>query len=175
VTADLRLAGELHDLGKLDPRFQVWLHGDEIAAAMAEEPLAKGVVRPRRGWTGGYPRGARHEYLSAELAASSTALLQQAHDPDLVLHLVTSHHGYGRPLPTPVPDPAPTTVVASARGQQLEASTELPSASLGADALRRFAAVTRRYGCHGVAWLEAIFRLADHRRSEEEVQRWPST
>ena len=47
---DLELAGFFHDLGKVDPRFQSWLvGGDEVAAEIASEPLAKsqGVSQDR--------------------------------------------------------------------------------------------------------------------------------
>ena len=42
------LAGWLHDVGKADSRFQVWLHGgDEVAAAAAPSLLAKSDTNPR--------------------------------------------------------------------------------------------------------------------------------
>ena len=51
VAGDLALSAWLHDIGKADPRFQIMLHGgDEVAAACAEEPLAKsGMSSTNRG------------------------------------------------------------------------------------------------------------------------------
>ncbi|MCB0984214.1 MAG: type I-U CRISPR-associated helicase/endonuclease Cas3 [Ilumatobacter sp.] len=166
---DLRLAGELHDLGKVDPRFQTWLHGSEIKAAMADEPLAKGIAAMRPGWRGGYPEGARHEFLSVHLACSATELLERANDPDLVLHLVSSHHGHARALPVVADDPQNLTVHYMAHGCELFADTSIGGDALGAEALRRFTTLQARYGCHGLTWLESILRLADHRRSELEA------
>lgn len=169
VVDDLRLAGELHDMGKVDPRFQIWLHGSEVRAAMADALLAKGVAAMRPGWRGGYPEGARHEFLSAELAASADELLVLANDPDLVLHLVATHHGHGRALPVVADDPENLHVAINARGRELVADTSLRGGAVGVESLRRFTALTSRYGCHGLAWLETILRLADHRRSEMEA------
>ena len=42
-----------------------------------------------------YPSGARHELLSAALVATKT-------DDDLLLHLIATHHGSGRPFADPV-------------------------------------------------------------------------
>src|SRR5262249_39728834 len=69
IAADLGLAAAIHDLGKVDPRFQVMLHGgDAIAAVSAEEPLAKSGMDPRNRVAlrlarerSGYPTGYRHE------------------------------------------------------------------------------------------------------------------
>lgn len=163
---DLRLAGELHDLGKLDDRFQEELHGDRLAAAAAPEPLAKSAGPMRSHWV--YPSGMRHEFLSAEMAATHQLLLQQAHDSDLVLHLITTHHGRARPLPLVVDDPSARQVRGMIGGTRITAGTDLPHRTVGAASVERFVALTRRYGWYGVAWLEAILRLADHRRSEAE-------
>lgn len=171
ICDDFALAGRLHDLGKADERFQLSLVGDEIMLAMQHQLLAKSGLSGKHRRTGDpsldYPTGTRHEFLSVALALSNEAVLAPAHDPDLVLHLVATHHGHARPWPVVVPDPAPREVIAPYDGVELAAHSELP-ASFGADHCERFYRLVERYGAHGLAWLETIFRLADHRRSERE-------
>ena len=176
LVADLTLAGTLHDQGKRDRRFQLLLHGGDrlAAAASAATPLAKSTGRqpsPARRQQirrqSGYPKGARHELTS--LALLTPADLDGAHDPDLVTHLVASHHGWCRPFAPPLIDATPVpidrngTAVMSDHGlQQIDG----PSPA-------RFWRVTERYGWYHLAWLEAVLRLADHRRSEIETDGSP--
>ena len=168
IVEDMGLAARLHDIGKVDPRFQAQLvGGDPVDLAMLDEPLAKslpGVPRVRL-----YPQGMRHELASAALAGSDPGVLARAHDPDLVLHLIATHHGWARPLPPVVEDPDPQVLSYSFDGRSLRADSELSRGSMALDLAERFWRLVDHYGYYGLAWLEAILRLADHRESAEEV------
>ena len=125
IVEDLRLAGRLHDLGKVDSRFQFQLvGGDPFELAMRHgEPLAKSLPRARR--VAGYPEGMRHEIASVAMIESNADVLGLANDADLVLHLVGTHHGWGRPLPPIVEDPAPEALSCAWDGHFLTASSDL--------------------------------------------------
>ncbi len=169
LQSDLRLAGRLHDLGKVDTRFQAQLvGGDPVKLAMQEEPLAKSAPGTRRVHL--YPRGMRHEIASTALVESDRATLAEAHDPDLVLHLIITHHGHGRPLPPILPDGNPQTLRYRFDGHDLDANSHLVDTDIALEGADRFWRLVERYGHHGLAWLETILRLADHRQSEEERQ-----
>lgn len=173
---DLALAGYIHDLGKADPRFQLLLHGgDPVKEAAAPELLAKSAVaatdqatRERARERSGYPKGMRHEILSVALAENSVSLRNQAHDWDLVLHLVASHHGWCRPFAPPVLDPEPQKVSIKFEGETLTSSSAHGLERFDSSLAERFWLLTQKYGPFGLAWLEAILRLADHRESEKE-------
>lgn len=179
LSGDLKRAGKWHDLGKGDPRFQTWLHGDEVSALTSDELLAKSTgdrhdARARRlaRRRAGYPSQARHELLSVALLQSAPELLADATDPDLVLHLIASHHGFCRVFPPAQPDPAPREVtVMTAGGHTLRASTAHGLDTLGSGIVERHDRLVRRYGIHGLAWMEALLRLADHRQSAAEEAR----
>lgn len=176
LAADLALAGYIHDLGKADRRFQLLLHGgDPVKEAAATELLAKSAVaatdqaaRDRARERSGYPKGMRHELLSVALAQDSPTLRNQAHDWDLVLHLVASHHGWCRPFAPPVLDSEPQTVSIEFDGATLTSSSAHGLERFDSSLTERFWLLTRKYGHYGLAWLEAILRLADHRESEKE-------
>ncbi len=175
---DLAVAARLHDAGKADPRFQAMLLGGHPWAARVGGPLlAKSDSMPTSGTElrrarrqSGYPRGGRHELLSVRLIESAACLLDSASDRDLVLHLVASHHGYCRPFAPVVMDPDPVAVEASILGLPMSASSSTGLERLDSGVPERFWRLVRRYGWWGLAWLEALLRLADHRSSEAEQQ-----
>jgi CRISPR-associated endonuclease/helicase Cas3 len=180
LIADLELAGRLHDLGKADRRFQIWLHrGDEIAEAMAPEPLAKSgmqsndrvAMRAARERSG-YPTGARHELLSIALVQNNAVIRASAHDWKLVLHLVGTHHGRARPFLPVVCDPHPIEVGVEAEGQTLTGSSMHGLEHLESGWVEQFWELVRCYGAWGLAYLEALLRLADYARSAEEQTRY---
>ena len=170
IQSDLRLAGRLHDLGKVDSRFQRGLvGGDEVDLAVRDEPLAKSL--PGRSGRRFYPKGMRHEIASVSMALSNPDILGQAHDRDLVLHLIGTHHGHSRPLPPIIEDPDPHTLRFKHDGIPMESTSDLVESTIALDMAERFWSLIERYGFHGLAWLETVLRLADHRQSAEERRR----
>ena len=175
---DLVLAARFHDLGKADHRMQAMFHGGSPwAAAAADTLLAKSAHWPsgrgeaqRARRASGFPTGARHELVSLRLMESAAGLLDIAHDPDLVLHLVASHHGRCRPFAPAVDDPDPVSVELSIFGYPMSANSCTELQRLDGGVPERFWKLVRRYGWWGMAWLEALVRVADHRCSEQEEQ-----
>ena len=173
---DLELAAKLHDYGKEDPRFQQMLHqGSEYRALTAPEPLAKSAIaaRDRRSREQArerarYPAGTRHELLSLALLEQSEKYRHRAHDWDLVLHLVASHHGHCRPFAPVEPTSHSMDVHTTLGDERLSAPTAHGLARIDSGVSDRYFDLVDRYGCHGLAWLESILRLADHRQSELE-------
>ena len=145
---------------------------DESGFLGLEEPVQRKHRRqlskswlPRRYWNrsmrmAGVPSGWRHEAASADrLEEQLEEGEQTAHDPDLVMHLVLSHHGRFRgPGPVCLPEHGPAP-----RHQD-------PCGSSWAEAMNRFHRLNDRYGPYTLALVEAILRLADWDVSQELEQ-----
>jgi CRISPR-associated endonuclease/helicase Cas3 len=170
----LCLAAFWHDAGKLDPRFQLMLRqGDDVAAAAAEVPIAKSATVPaspaRRQAireASGLPENFRHEMLSMQLAHRFAELPQDEGLADLALHLIASHHGHGRPFAPVCLDRSPPDVHGVLGGTELvlhstDRSASPPPHRLDSGIVERFWRLNRRYGWWGLAYLEALLRLAD--------------
>ncbi len=161
-------AAGYHDFGKADLRFQAWLrNGDTLAARFAPKPLAKSARSTLRTQAScGLPENFRHELVSLLFAAKDDSL-----DPgtrDLVLHLIACHHGRCRPFAPVVIDEAVGCVdfggARLCRDDQLGA----PAHALDSGVPERFWLLTRQFGWWGLAYLEAMLRMADWRASGEK-------
>lgn len=173
--ADLRLAAFLHDAGKADPRFQTMLCGGDKWNRPHTDPLAKSghAWSPASRQHAGLPRGWRHEALSVRMAMEHPRF-EEAQDPGLVLWLIGTHHGLGRPFfgfADPDAD-QPLPLCLDADAWNLPAESPGPQSLAfdwnGMDWPSLFACLRSRYGIWHLAHLEAILRLADHRASEQE-------
>ena len=170
LASDIHLAARLHDWGKCDERFQIWLTGKRFVGgeymAKSEGNRSKADDAKLRK-AAGYPPEARHEAASV-MAACASGLLSEARDRDLVLHLIGTHHGCGRPF-IPVWKDAPGfTVLVEAEGKSFETSSGSELARIDSGWVDRFALLNRRYGYWGLAYPEAILRRADCMQSQKE-------
>lgn len=163
VASVLGRAADLHDVGKADARFQRWLRdGDPSTPALAKSRLSRSRWAEARA-AAGWPRGGRHEELSARLVQNWLQCQEPARDEqldDLLIHLVVSHHGRGRPFVMPVSDGTSSPVRCEISGVTVTACADLSVADW--EQPERFARLNRRYGPWGLALLEAIVRQADH-------------
>lgn len=200
VADPITRAAELHDHGKLDPRFQAVLFGVGPRGLNGRPPLAKSGRSPTAGQARAdacraeLPAGYRHEMLSLQIAENARStdgkpLLDGLPDVlrELVLHLIASHHGHARPFAPVVINEKPPKLpafewnskrLASGENLVLPAIDERrraeweqrPAHRLDSGVCDRFWTLTRRYGWWGLAYLEAILRLADRAVSRKEQE-----
>jgi CRISPR-associated endonuclease/helicase Cas3 len=150
-------AGLYHDLGKADPRFQKMLYYPEEPDP--QKLLAKSTHPTKKVWMSDFeaPRGWRHELQSVEMLKEE--------NNRLIIHLVGSHHGWFR------------------NSFHLDHDRSFQPFSYGkyhaekpyVDYLGEnynlclFRELNRMYGFWGLAFLEAIIRLADGNASKDGV------
>jgi CRISPR-associated endonuclease/helicase Cas3 len=180
IAADVTLAAYLHDAGKADPRFQVYLAGGNAWEWDSARVLAKSgrQLLPRDARERSeLPDNWRHEALSVRLALGQPEFVN-AHDPSLVLWLAGVHHGFGRPL-FPHQDPLdrearlfPDLPGLTRRLEPGFGPQSLAFDFNGRDWPQIFEDLKHRYGIWGLARLEAFVRLADHRASESAARRY---
>ena len=182
------LAARLHDLGKADPRFQADLRSASALAAISPELaallapknmlLAKSsrVSDGRRGRSRSLkaaPDNFRHEALSVALASKHPEVVALSEkERDLVLWLIGTHHGYGKPFFLPSDDPA-SEIMAEVEVDKNALSAAAREAPLRMDQgwFELVERLRRRYGPWELARLESILRLADHGASAEEQEK----
>ncbi len=169
-----RQAALHHDIGKADPRFQAWLRGGDRVKALSEPLLAKGIDQASRRQRDAarelarYPKNCRHEFMSlALLQANCPGWLD-----DLAMHLVAAHHGHARPLAPIWEETFPADVTYQGSDWHSVCGSDHHLSRLDSGVARRFWRLTRNHGWWGLAYLEALLNLADHRQSEaEQMQR----
>ena len=178
VARDLELAALLHDAGKADARFQDLLSGGDAWNRADGPAMAKsGQQSPKGAWErAGLPTGWRHEALSVRMARSHPRFAE-ANDPALVLWLIGTHHGLGRPFfsfADSYQGGAGHNGVYACLGVEYWRLVGGPGPQSmafdldGADWGAMYEELKQRYGIWGLAHLEAVLRLADHRASELE-------
>jgi CRISPR-associated endonuclease/helicase Cas3 len=156
-------AGWRHDLGKADIPFQIMLGNGTIA----ETPLAKGrrgrIAPERRLST--VARNFRHEAVSVTMLDD----LGMFADPALTRHLVGTHHGFGRPwFPATKDDSRDVSV--QLEGVMFSGTSVADLGRIESGWVEQFVDLSERYTAWGLAYVEGLLRLADHRCSEDEEQ-----
>lgn len=142
ISGALERAARLHDTGK---EAQIWQRYANNTNACVPLAKSKKYGNPRS--LGGY----RHEFGSLV-----RAIIDEGVDNELALHLIATHHGWGRPY-----------FRENAYDRERSRSE---SWKIEADARRRFGQLQRRYGRWTLAWLESVLRCADALASMKETK-----
>lgn len=172
-------AARWHDVGKalqreLDGRVVYPFQNMLLKAGVPDngDPRA-GVLYAKSNRRGGPPSGFRHE------VASTLAYLAQPGVDDLAAYLILAHHGKVRLLPSPWDDEDPQDANGVRPGDSVPRSV-LPNGGKGPIPLDpalflssparpswqgRVASLIKRLGPCGLAYLEALIRVADWRAS----------
>ena len=167
----VEVAGRYHDIGKADIRFQRWLQPDfepdfEHAVLKAKSDTSRQHLWEKTRKESGWPRGGRHEVLSARLVQGSLAQCDPPlgqNERDLIIHLIASHHKKARPFTIPIRDGTPLQVSARVGGVRVTVPANLAQADW--EQPTRFYLLNEWLGPWGLSLMEAIVTLADHQVS----------
>ena len=161
-------SGLFHDLGKADRRFQRLLDPEGewgMLLAKSGMPRSEWYAAPSKS---DWPRGGRHEVLSARLARAWLEQNPKWKDQiqrDLFVHLVMDHHSKSRPFTVPVADKTLETVSVIVNGECLSVPAKLSIVDWHQPS--RFRKLNKYFGPWNLALLETILIRADHRVSAE--------
>ncbi len=133
-----------HDIGKLDERFQIMLGAVDLKKKLAKSVTKTREVAPQARRLSGLAKGWRHEIASAAKLGGQV--------DDLIRYLVAAHHGRGRCWLPALPDPVAWQDAGGENWPEF------------------YANLNGRFGLWGLAYLEAVVRMADWARSREEAE-----
>jgi CRISPR-associated endonuclease/helicase Cas3 len=174
LARSLEASARWHDTGKADPRFQAFLCAvgrlDEKGGPYAKSGRAMSPAESAKArWDARLPARWRHEVQSVRHAAAMLRTNQMPNvDPDLVLWLIGTHHGQGRPFFAHDDDwDAHDDWLLGVALPAAPGPDKLDFDWQGRDWAGLMAELQARYGVWGLAFLEAVLRLADHRASAE--------
>ena len=158
IRMDLSTAGLHHDDGKADPRFQRFRLGNTTDQVLAKslDPSAQSISRRR--WSGGLPRGWRHELRSVAIAWPTISWEQ---DAELIARLIGTSHGHGRVLPQA------NAHLLCDEGDSVELRRRAEELFLEGEWCEIMTRTSWCYGSWACAYLEAVLRAADCQVSRE--------
>jgi CRISPR-associated endonuclease/helicase Cas3 len=131
------MAGKRHDLGKNSPIWQRAI-GNNGTIVLAKTAHAR--------FDGRINAGFRHEFGSL-MQSDSCDMESPDDDGHLISHLIAAHHGYGRPhFPNRSFD----------RSMPIQKNQEMAG-----NVMRDFAALTRKHGWWGLAYIESVLKASD--------------
>ena len=148
IQSALAIAAKLHDCGKEAAVWQEYAqNANPDGSLKCGEALAKSENYGHPQTLGGY----RHEWGSAEKAKESEEVKNHP-ERDLILHLISAHHGHCRPS---FPQEA----------YDKDQMTDRDASISNTEATRQYAKLQQRFGRWGLAWLEALVKCADAKAS----------